>query len=220
MRLAPDGFAQLPAFFITDVTRWRPDQPRDSVFLHVLAHVDPDHGVFVVEQKFRECSAQFGFADTGRAKKNEGADWTIWILQTSPGAAHRVRNGLDRFVLPNHALVQMRFEFEQLFSLAFLQPRDRNVRPTRDDFGDIFFGDFFSEESSLGSARAPAGCLRRPRRRIFPAVRRGAGRSTRGACAPLLKLGEFSFQFRNATVLNLARLGQLATALRALQLSA
>ena len=71
IRLAPNGFGELPAFFVTDVSGRRADQARDRVFLHVFAHVDADHGVLVVEQKFRQRARQFGFPDAGRPEKNK-----------------------------------------------------------------------------------------------------------------------------------------------------
>src|SRR5256886_9482384 len=126
---APDGFGKLAAFLITDVTRRRADQSRDGVFLHILAHVDPDHGVLVVEQKFRERARQLGFADTGRAEKNERTNWAIRVLQTGAGATDGVGNGFDRFVLTDDALMQMFLELDQFFALAFLQSRNWNVRP-------------------------------------------------------------------------------------------
>ena len=106
IRLAPHGFAELAAFFVTDISRRRADQPRDGVFLHVFAHVDADHGVLVVEQKFGERAGQFRFADTGRSEKNEGTDGPIWILQAGARAAHGVRDCLDRFFLADDALMQ------------------------------------------------------------------------------------------------------------------
>src|ERR1700756_2762612 len=92
--------------------------------------------------------------------------------------------------------------------------------PAGDNFGNVFFRYFFAQESSLGSARAPAGCLRRPRRRTFPSIRRGADRNTRGACAPLLSRSQFLFQPRYPAVLDFARCGQFTSTLRALELGA
>ena len=71
IRLSADGFRELAAFFITDVTGRSADQPRDRVFFHVLTHVDPDHGVLVIEQKFRKRAGQLGLADAGRSEKNK-----------------------------------------------------------------------------------------------------------------------------------------------------
>ena len=98
IRPAPDRFAELAAFFVADVARRRADEPGDGVFLHVFAHVDADHGVFVIEQKFRERAGGFGFADAGRPEKNEGADRPIRILQAAAGATHGIGDGLERLL--------------------------------------------------------------------------------------------------------------------------
>src|SRR2546429_6922280 len=45
---------ELAAFFIANVAWRRANQPRDTVLLHVLAHVDADHQLLVVEKKFRQ----------------------------------------------------------------------------------------------------------------------------------------------------------------------
>ncbi len=85
--------------------------------------------------------------------------------------------------------MQMLLQFDQLFPLAFLQSRNRNVRPARNNFGDVFLSHFFAQQ------------------RWLPILRRF------GCC-----IGQFSFQLGNASVLNLARLGKLTTTLRALEL--
>ena len=71
IRLASDGFGKLAAFLVTDVSRRRADQSRNGVLFLVFAHVDPDHGVLVVEQKFGERTGKFRFTDACRSKKNE-----------------------------------------------------------------------------------------------------------------------------------------------------
>jgi len=80
VRPAPDRFGKLTAFLVTNISRRRTDQSRHGVFLHVLTHVDPDHRVLVIEQKFGERAGQFRFADTGGSEKNEGTKRTIWVL--------------------------------------------------------------------------------------------------------------------------------------------
>ena len=44
---------ELSTFFVADIAGRRADQTRDAVLLHVLAHVDANHQLFIVEQKFR-----------------------------------------------------------------------------------------------------------------------------------------------------------------------
>src|SRR5574340_34865 len=46
-------------------------------------------------------------------------------------------DGRYRFVLTNHALVQLLFEMGELLHLAFHQARNRDTGPSRDDFGDV-----------------------------------------------------------------------------------
>ena len=47
----PNGFGELAAFIVADIT-WRgTDHPCHRVFLHVLRHVDADHRPFVVEKE-------------------------------------------------------------------------------------------------------------------------------------------------------------------------
>src|ERR1700726_1862432 len=125
---ATDRFGKLAAFLVTDVSRRRADQSRDGVFFHIFAHVDPDHGVLVVEQKLRERAGELGFANASWTEKYKGAKRTIRVLQAGPGAADRVGDSFDRFVLTNHALMQMFLQFHQFLALAFLQSGNWNVR--------------------------------------------------------------------------------------------
>eukprot|EP00960_Hanusia_phi_P006968 198452-Hanusia_phi.AAC.2 len=50
IRLLPHCLRQLPAGLMPDVARRRPDESRDSMLLHVLAHVDADELLLIVEQ--------------------------------------------------------------------------------------------------------------------------------------------------------------------------
>ncbi len=63
---AADLLGKLPSFFVADIARRRADQPSDRVLLHVLGHVDAEHGVLVVEQKIGEGTSYFRLADARR----------------------------------------------------------------------------------------------------------------------------------------------------------
>jgi len=76
------------------------DQSRDGVFLHVLTHVDPDHGVLVVNKNSASAREELGFPNASRSEKNKRTERTIRVLQTSAGTADCVGNGFDRFILP------------------------------------------------------------------------------------------------------------------------
>ena len=80
-----------------------------------------------------------------------------------PGAraADGVRDGDDRLVLADDALVQPLFHVNQLLNFAFHQPADRDVRPLADDFGDVFLVDFLLQHPLALLQRRPAALLRR-----------------------------------------------------------
>ena len=90
--------------------------------------------------------ASLGFADAGRAEKNERADRPIRILQTAARAAHGIGHGGDRFLLADDALLQAFLHLHELLAFAFEHPRDGNARPRRDDLRDVLLGDFLAEQ--------------------------------------------------------------------------
>lgn len=69
VRPSPDRFGQLPSFIVSNVTRRGSDQTGDGMFLHILRHIDPDHRLFVIKEKFGQRARQLGFTDPGRSQK-------------------------------------------------------------------------------------------------------------------------------------------------------
>src|SRR5882724_2288983 len=86
--------------------------------------------------------------------------------------------------------MQMLFQFYQLLAFTFLQSRDGNVRPARDDLGNVLLSYFFAKEGFLG--------LRAFFRRV----------------------SQFLFELRDSAVLDFACSGQITSALRAFKLGA
>jgi hypothetical protein len=74
------------------------------VLLHVLRHVEPHHGVLVVEQERGQRLGQLGLADTGRPKEQERADRPVRVLQAGARAAHGGRDRMHRLGLADDAL--------------------------------------------------------------------------------------------------------------------
>jgi len=136
-----DRLGQLATFLVPDVTRGRADEPRHGVLLHVLRHVDPDHGLFVVEEELSEGARQLGFPDTGGSQEDEGPDGARGILKPSPRPANRLRYRVDGPILALHALVELALHGEQLLSLGLEHPLDGDPCPGRHDVGDVISGD-------------------------------------------------------------------------------
>ena len=62
-------FGQLTGLVVAHVAGRRADHAADGVPLHVLAHVQPDERLFVVEQLLREGAGQLGLADAGGSQE-------------------------------------------------------------------------------------------------------------------------------------------------------
>ena len=62
---AADGFGQLAAFLIADVSGRRSDQAGHRELLHVFAHIDADQVLFVVKEGLGQSLGKLGLADTG-----------------------------------------------------------------------------------------------------------------------------------------------------------
>ena len=101
----------------------------------------PHHRAVVVEHELRERARELGLADAGRAEEDERADRPVRILQPGARAAQRVRDGLDRLVLADDALVEPLLHVDELLGLALEQLVDRDPGPAGDDGGDVVLVD-------------------------------------------------------------------------------
>ena len=128
---AADGLGQHAALFVAHVARRGADQPADGVPLHELAHVEADHGVFVVEHHLGQGLAQFGLAHAGGPEEDERADGPVGVLQAGAVAADGVGHGLDRLVLADQPLVDAVFEHQAASPARFPSSARRGCRSTR-----------------------------------------------------------------------------------------
>ena len=147
--LATHGFGELAAFFVADVSWRRADQTADGIFLHVLAHIDAHHVVFVVKKGFGEGFGQLCLTNASRTEEEEGADWFRWILDAGLGADDGIGDFFHGLVLADDALVQLFVEMEGFLTLALGQLGDRNASPTGNDRSDLVFVDGFMHELEL-----------------------------------------------------------------------
>ena len=108
------GFGQLAAFVVAHVARRGTNQAAHGMAFLVLAHVDADQGVVVVEQKFGQCFGQFGFSYARCTQKNKRTDRPFGVLHTGTASAHGIGHHPNRFLLTGHPLAQFSFQKEQL----------------------------------------------------------------------------------------------------------
>src|ERR1700680_939910 len=133
---------ELPALFVTDVSRRRADQLRDRVLLHELGHVEADQSLFGAEHELRQSARDFGFADARGAQEQEGSDGAVRILQTGARTADGAGQGADRLVLRDDALVQLFLDAQQFLRLFFFDRGDGHASPARDDVFDVLAVDY------------------------------------------------------------------------------
>ena len=158
-RLAPHRFGQLTALFVPDVARRRTDEAAHRVLLHVLAHVELDQGVLVVEEELGQRLGQLGLAHAGRAQEDERAARALGVLEAGPGAADGPRQGLEGLFLADDPLVQLVLHAQQLGRLLLGQPVDRDAGPVGQHLGDDLLVDHVEEVHAFGP---PLGLLASP----------------------------------------------------------
>ena len=100
-------------------------------------HVDLDHRLLVAEEELRQGARELRLADAGGAEEDERAGRALGILDPGPRAADRLRDGDDRRLLADHALVELFLHPDQLLRLGLGELEDRDPRPHRDDVGDL-----------------------------------------------------------------------------------
>ncbi len=137
IRSAANGFGQLTAFLIADIARRRSNQSGYRVLLHIFAHINADHVVFVIEQSFCQSFCQLGFTHTGRTQEEEGTDWTVRVGDACPRTQDCFTDQAHRFVLSHHVLVQDVFHVQQLFPFTFHDFGNRDAGPFADHLGDF-----------------------------------------------------------------------------------
>src|ERR1700682_2760023 len=107
--MTTDLLGQRPAFFVSDVSRGRTNQPRNRMLLHVFRHIDSDHHPFVIKQKFRQGASQFGLANPGGPQKDEGAKRSPGIRKPRTAAPDGVRDMSERAFLADDPLAEALF---------------------------------------------------------------------------------------------------------------
>src|ERR671911_610736 len=101
--------------------------------LHVLGHVQTDHGVLIVEEVLGQSAGELGLSDPCGTEEDKAADGAPRVREAGPRLADRLRDGDDRGVLADHALVQGGLHREQAVCLVLEHSRDGDAGARADD---------------------------------------------------------------------------------------
>ena len=120
IRRAPHALGQLPALFVTHVSRRRADQFRYGMLFHVFGHVETNQRFFAAKQELAQPARHFGFAHAGRTQEQEAANRTARSFQAGATAPNSPRQRCNRLFLADDSTMQFLFDSQQLLLLVFL----------------------------------------------------------------------------------------------------
>ena len=152
----PHRLGELPPFVVADIPGRRADEARHRVLLHVLRHVESHDCALVVEHELRQGLCKLRLPHSRRSEEDKRADRPVRILEPRAGTAQRVRDRIDRLLLPHDSLVEARLHVHELLHLALEQPIDGDSRPGGDDGGDVVLVDLFLDHPLDGADRLAA----------------------------------------------------------------
>ncbi|GER30715.1 63 kDa protein [Striga asiatica] len=150
IRPPPNSLRQLSAFFVPDIARRRPNEPRDRVLLHVLTHVDPHESLLRVEHVRGKGLGQLGFPNPSGPHEHETSNRAVGVREACPGPVYGLGYGANRRFLADYAFVELFLEMQKFLPFRLEKFRDGNSGPLAHDFGDVVTGDFLAEHGFSG----------------------------------------------------------------------
>src|SRR3712207_9264880 len=79
--------SELATLVVADVARRRTDQAANGVPLHVLGHIQTDHGVLVAEEVLGEGAGELGLSDARGAEEDERPGRPVRVLDAGESTA-------------------------------------------------------------------------------------------------------------------------------------
>ena len=146
---------QLAALLVSHIAGRRAYQTGHGVTLHVLGHVDADHGVLITEHGLGQRLAQLGFAHAGGAKEQEGANGPLGILQSHTAAADGAGHGGNCLILPHNTLLQGLLQLQKARALVLRQAGDGDAGPAGHYVGNVLGGDGAAVLTQLSAPVVP-----------------------------------------------------------------
>mmetsp|Transcript_14542 Transcript_14542/g.36567 ORF Transcript_14542/g.36567 Transcript_14542/m.36567 type:complete len:459 (+) Transcript_14542:663-2039(+) len=135
------GLRQCAAIAVADIAGRGTDELRDGVLLHVLGHVQANHGILFAEVGSGQRLAEFGFADARGPAEDEGGDGAIRALESGAGPADGLRDRNHGLLLADDPLVQRVLERDEARRLVGRDLLHRNTGPSGDHLGDVVLRD-------------------------------------------------------------------------------
>jgi hypothetical protein len=114
-----------------------PDDLAQRLWRLELAHVETNEPFRRPEQKLRQRFRQFRLASAGGTCKQEDRDWLRRIRQARLQHRNPIDDGVDRFVLTDHARTEIPSQRPQIDPLAIVEDLRRHAGQLRDGGEDV-----------------------------------------------------------------------------------
>mmetsp|Transcript_96585 Transcript_96585/g.268469 ORF Transcript_96585/g.268469 Transcript_96585/m.268469 type:complete len:379 (-) Transcript_96585:2455-3591(-) len=107
------GFCEGAAITVAHIAGRRADELGDCVLLHVLAHVQTDHGLISAKECGSEGLAERRLADSRWPREHEASDRPLGIPESCTGTSQSPRDTLHCLVLADDAAVQLSLQLQE-----------------------------------------------------------------------------------------------------------
>mmetsp|Transcript_9686 Transcript_9686/g.16251 ORF Transcript_9686/g.16251 Transcript_9686/m.16251 type:complete len:307 (+) Transcript_9686:609-1529(+) len=142
---------ELAALVVAHIAWGGPDQLRHGMTLHVLGHVESDHGVLSAEILCCQGLGQLCLAHACGPQEEEAGNRPVGVLHANACAAQCACNATDGRLLPNHLLMQALLQMQQRRALIAGDLLHRDASPPRHDARNVLCRDNHVAVTGLGS---------------------------------------------------------------------
>ena len=114
-------FGELATLIVAHIARRRTHQTGHRMTLHVLGHINADHGVLIAEHGFGQRLAQLRLTHAGGTEEQKAANGALGVLQAHAATADGPGDRFYSLVLTHHTLVEDILHVQQALPLVLGQ---------------------------------------------------------------------------------------------------
>mmetsp|Transcript_1492 Transcript_1492/g.3233 ORF Transcript_1492/g.3233 Transcript_1492/m.3233 type:complete len:249 (+) Transcript_1492:664-1410(+) len=145
IRLPSNGIGKLTTLVVSDIS-WRcTNQPRHSMLLHKLRHINANEGFFRIKHEIRQRFAKLRLSDAGRSKEDETRNRLTWIIEAGPRSLNGLGHNLDGLILTLDTFAQLILHRQQPFPLGLHHSIRWDTGGNCNNGSDVIGGDFISQ---------------------------------------------------------------------------
>ena len=157
--LAPHGLRELAPFLVAHVPGRGANEPGYGVALHILRHIKPHDGGFIVKELLRQGFAQFRLAHTGGTQEQKRGDGAPWIRQAGAGTLDGIGHAAHRLLLTHHPCMEPLLQIQQLLEFRLGKALYGDAGPLAYHLRHVLLADGLPQQSFLVALELPFSLL-------------------------------------------------------------